>query len=339
MTRKPDPANQDKFELADISLRALQVFVAVEETGSMTQAAARIGLSRSAVSQHIINLENTLGVALLDRAARPLSLTPVGYMLRRHARRVLEAMSDARTELMEASLSTLAELRLGIIDDLDASVTPELITHLRKRFPKALLSVTSGRSDYLVSQLENRSADIILSGLLPNGKISHTDFPILREPFMIVAPPGKLDSGRDLRSQLEHLPYIQYNTSMPIGRAISQQLRRLRIELSSLASFESSRSVFAMVHKEGGWAITTPLCLLDSRADTGRLECYRLPFAGFSRTVRLIARSEELGHLPASLSHLTRTLLTERLQQELAELPSWIATDTIILGDDGEPVG
>jgi DNA-binding transcriptional LysR family regulator len=338
MTRKPESGNKDKFELADITLRALQVFVAVEETGSMTQAAARIGLSRSAVSQHISNLETTLGVPLLDRAARPLNLTPVGYMLRRHARRVLEAMSDARTELMEASLSTLAELRLGIIDDLDTSVTPELVTHLRERFPKTLLSVTSGRSDYLVNQLENRSADIILSGLLPNGKIGHIDFPILREPFMIVAPPGLLDSRRDLRSQIEHLPYIQYNTSMPIGQSISQQLRRLRIELSSLASFDSSRSVFAMAQKAGGWAITTPLCLLDSRADPGRLDCYRLPFAGFSRTIRLIARSEELGHLPATLSQLTRTLLTERLQKELTTLPSWIGAEMIILGDDGEPV-
>lgn len=338
MSKKTESGNRDKLDLADISLRALQVFVAVEETGSMTLAAARIGLSRSGVSQHITGLENILGVPLLDRAARPLKLTPVGYILRRHAHRVLEAMSDARTELMEVSLSTLAELRLGIIDDLDTSVTPELMTHLHERFPKALLSVTSGRSDHLVGQLENRSADIILSGLLPDARIRHMDFPILREPFMIVAPSGLLDDRLDLRRQIEALPFIQYNTTMPIGRAISQQLRRLRIELTPLAAFESSRSVFAMLQKSGGWAITTPLCLLDSRADLGRLECHRLPFAAFSRTIRIIARSEELGHLPANLAQLTRKLLTERLQQDFMELPSWIGTETVILGDDGQPV-
>jgi len=338
MTTKPEPGNKGKFDLADISLRALQVFVAIEETGSMTQAATRIGLSRSAVSQHVANLENALGVPLFDRAARPLNLTPVGHVLRRHARRVLETISEARTELMEVSLTSLAGLRLGIIDDLDTSITPELMTHLRERFPKAQLSVTSGRSDYLVDQFENRGADIILSGLLPSGKVGYIDFPILCEPFMIVAPPGLLDGGRDLRGQIEDLPYIQYNAGMPIGRAISQQLRRLRIELSSLASFESSRSVFAMARKAGGWAITTPLCLLDSRADLGHLDCYRLPFAGFSRTIRLIARSEELGHLPASLSQLARQLLTQRLREELTTLPSWIGAETVILGDDGAPL-
>ena len=338
MSRKPEPGNNDKLDLADISLRALQVFVAVEETGSMTLAATRIGLSRSGVSQHITNLENTLGVQLLDRAARPLKLTPVGYTLRRHAHRILEAMSDARTELMEASLSTLAELGLGIIDDLDTSVTPELMTHLRKRFPRALLSVTSGRSDHLVKQLENRGADVILSGLLPDARIRHEDFPILREPFMIVAPTGLFDSHHDLRRQMQERPYIQYNTTMPMGQVISQQLRRLRIELKPLAAFDSSRSVFAMLQKSGGWAITTPLCLLDSRADLGRLDCHRLPFAAFSRTIRMIARSEELGHLPASLAQLTRELLTEKFEQEFAALPAWIGAETVILADDGQPV-
>ncbi|MEO1159271.1 MAG: LysR family transcriptional regulator [Pseudomonadota bacterium] len=338
MSRKPEPGNNDKLDLADISLRALQVFVAVEETGSMTLAATRIGLSRSGVSQHITNLENTLGVQLLDRAARPLKLTPVGHTLRHHAHRVLEVMSDARTELMEASLSTLTELCLGIIDDLDTSVTPELMTHLRTRFPRALLSVTSGRSDHLVAQLENRGADIILSGLLPDARIRHMDYPILREPFMIVAPSGLLDSDQDLRRQIQERPYIQYNTNMPMGQAISQQLRRLRIEPKSLAAFDSSRSVFAMLQKSGGWAITTPLCLLDSRADLGRLDCHRLPFAAFSRTIRMIARSEELGHLPANLAQLTRQLLTEKFEQEFTALPAWIGAETVILGDDGQPV-
>ena len=338
MITRPPPGSNDKLELADISLRALQVFVAVEETGSMTLAAARIGASRSAVSQQITNLENTLGAALLDRTARPLSLTPVGHVLRRHAHRVLEAMSDARTELMEVSLSTLAELRLGIIDDLDASITPDLVTNLRKRFPRALLSVTSGRSDALTRQLENRLADIILSGQLPDAKVPYQDFPILREPFVIVAPSGLLDARRDLRAQIERFPYIQYNTTMPIGQAISQQLRRLRVKLHPLASFDASRSIFAMAQKSKGWAITTPLCLLDSRSDVGRLDCFRLPFAAFSRTIRLITRSEELGLLPENLAQLTRQLLIGRLERELALLPGWIGHEMTILGNDGEPV-
>lgn len=326
------------LDLAEISLRSLQVLVAVEETGSMTDAAKRLGMSRSAVSQQITNLERSIGTQLLDRSARPILLTPIGLILRKHAHRVLEAMSDARTELMEASLAALAELRLGIIDDLDVSIIPDLIAHLRKQFPSALLSVTSGRSDELVKKLETREADIILTGILPSAKVRHEEFPVLREPFLIVAPPGVMDEKRELRSQIERVPYIQYNVTMPMGLLTEQQLRRLRIKLNPAASFDASRSVFAMARKAGGWAITTPLCLLDSRYDIGRLNCYRLPFASFSRTIRLVARSEELGHLPRELAILTRQLLIERLESELANLPDWISHEITLLGDDGEPV-
>jgi hypothetical protein len=227
---------------------------------------------------------------------------------------------------------------LGIIDDLDTSITPELVTDLRRRFPKAILSVTSGRSDDLARQLQNRTADIIVTGLLPNARVRHDDFPILREPFVVVAPPGVFDERQDLRSQIEHVPYIQYNTTMPIGLAIAQQLRRLRISLEPLASFDASRSIFAMMEKAQGWAITTPLCLLDSRFDAGRLRCFRLPFARFSRTVRLVARSEELGHLPQILAERIRELLASRLEAELAVLPAWMGQEITLLGNDGEPL-
>ena len=52
----------------------------------------------------------------------------------------------------------------------------------------------------------------------------------------------------------------------------------------------------------------------------------------------LVARSEELGHLPRELAVLTRQLLAERLEGELASLTGWIAQEIMLLGDDGEPV-
>ena len=61
------------MDLQDISLRALQVFAAVDEAGSLAEAATRLGGSRSSVSQHITNLEKLVGAALFDRTACPIS--------------------------------------------------------------------------------------------------------------------------------------------------------------------------------------------------------------------------------------------------------------------------
>lgn len=337
MTMHKQPLSKRDSDFADISLRALQVFSVVEETGSMTAAAACVGTSRSAVSQQIANLETLLGARLLDRTSRPLVLTPTGVTLLGYARRILDAMGEAQAELLGSSPSVLAALRIGIIDDLDASITPEIVKHLHDHFPHVELSISSGRSDDMTRQLEQRLADIVLSGQVPEDSLRYEDFPILREPFIVVAPAGVIDASQDMAQQLEQRPYIRYNAGMPMGRTIAQHLRRLRLDYQSPASFDASRSVFAMARNCDGWAITTPLCLLDSRADRDLMQCFKLPFAGCSRTIRLMARRGEFGDLPGNLAQVARVLVGDLIRRETPGLPEWVAQTTIILGDDGEP--
>lgn len=338
MSVQKQPLSRSESDFADISLRALQVFCAVEETGSMTAAATTIGTSRSAVSQQIANLETLLGARLLDRASRPLVLTPTGVTLLGYARRILTAMAEAQAELLGSSPSVLAALRVGVIDDLDASITPQLVKHLHGHFPHVDLTVSSGRSDDLTRQLEKRQADIVLSSQVPTDSLRFEDFPILREPFIVVAPAGLIDPARDTGEQLKQHPYIRYNDGMPMGRSVAQHLRRLRLEYNSPASFDASRSVFAMARDCGGWAITTPLCLLDSRADRHLMACFKLPFAGCSRTIRLMARHDEFGDLPGDLAQAARLLVGSLMQREMAGFPEWVAQTTLVLGNDGEPI-
>jgi len=338
MTARERPETKRETDFADISLRALRMFCAIEETGSMAAAASSVGASRSAVSQQITNLETSLGATLFDRASRPLALTPTGVTLLGYARRILSAMAEAQAELVDGPSTAMTKLRVGVIDDLDASITPELMKHLHDHFPHVELSVTSGRSDDLTRQLEHRLADIIVTGQLPGDSLRYEDFPVLREPFIVVAPAGVIDGSRDVGRQIEQLPYIPYNVSMPIGRTIALHLRRLKLSFGSPASFDASRSVFAMAHKCGGWAITTPLCLLDSQMDSHVMECFRLPFAGSSRTISLVVRRDEFGELPANLAGVTRRLVGDMLRTDLVDLPRWVAETSVILGDDGQAI-
>ena len=156
------------IDLHKISLRSLQVFAAVVETGSLTEAGERLGGSRSAVSQQITNLEKTVGAQLIDRGSRPVALTPAGTVLLRHAHRVMQVISETQTDLMELSLASPMELRLGVIDDLDASLTPQLVAAFLERYPRCQLTVTSGRSDDLSDSLRLRELDLVLTGLAPH---------------------------------------------------------------------------------------------------------------------------------------------------------------------------
>lgn len=320
--------------LAEPSLRALRVFVAVEEAGSMALAAERLGASPSAVSQQITNLEKAVGARILDRAARPIALTPAGSVLRRHAQLILEAVGAARAELMELNLSSLPELRLGIIDDLDASVTPVLIGQLQRRYPRSRFSARSGRSDLLTDALVRREIDVAITAETPGDLAAFDLFPLLKEPFVLATAPGLVDPARPALPQLEAAPFVGYDPAMPLGRAITRQLRRLRLAFPERFVFDASRPIFAMVQECGGWAITTPLSLLDSERIWDGLEILPLPFTGFSRTIHLVARRAELGHLPDQLATASRDLIETRLLPRFFAKAPWTRPHLSVLRPD-----
>jgi DNA-binding transcriptional LysR family regulator len=195
---------EDSFRLSvshpkvnpELTLRGLRVFVALEETRSIGGAAERIGGSPPGVSQQITALESAIGAKLFDRRARPITLTPAGQVLRVHAHRVLEAVSDAQTEFAELNLAILPQISLAIIDDLDPSLTPDLVLKLQKRFRNCFVDTYTGRSDWMTAKLEHREADIAVSVVVPEDTNSFRSIPILREPLILVAAKGVLKADR-----------------------------------------------------------------------------------------------------------------------------------------------
>jgi DNA-binding transcriptional LysR family regulator len=329
--KRSQTTGSPNIDLHGISLRALQVFSAVVETGSLTEAGTRLGGSRSAVSQQITNLEKAVGAQLIDRSSRPVSLTPVGKVLLRHAHRVLRAVTETQTDLMELSLASPMELRLGVIDDLDASLTPELVGAFQQRYPRCQLTVTSGRSDDLSDALGHRKLDLVLTGMAASPSTEFAEIPILREPFMLVAPRGVFNLSGDIRQQMHERTFVRYNASMPIGMMIAQHLRRLRIELPAPYSFDATRSVFAMMIKSRGWTITTPLCVLDASRDLELMDCLRLPFGGFERIIRVASWRDELGSLPGYFADMVRTLIQQQLLAQVRQLAGWLEQEFEIL--------
>ncbi|GAB3627557.1 LysR family transcriptional regulator [Pandoraea terrae] len=85
-----------------LDVRSLRVFEAVAKSGSVSTAASKLGVTQSAVSQAVMQIEELLGTKVLDRARRPMKLTPAGIALRRHAHNVVDDM-DRLLALVRAS--------------------------------------------------------------------------------------------------------------------------------------------------------------------------------------------------------------------------------------------
>ncbi len=191
-----------------VTLWGIEVFLAVAEEGAISLAARRLGVSPSAISQQLTGIETALGAVLLDRSARPMRLTPAGAMFRRHAQVILNAEATARAELAVADLAGLTTLRLGMIEDFDAEVTPALLTALSRELKGCRFLLETGASHHLLEQLDARALDVIVAaedeagGEAGGGEAGWREVhAIMAEPFVAVAPKGRM---------IEGLPLIQY---------------------------------------------------------------------------------------------------------------------------------
>lgn len=286
----------------------------------MAKAAERLGASPAAVSQQIANLESFARTTLLDRSERPVRPTPAGALLLSHARKVLMAVAEAQAQMMELNLSSLPQLRFAIIDDFDASITPQLIDRLHASFPKTAFSAVSGRSDSMTELFVRREADIVLTGLPPDDPSIYDVLPLLTETFSVVAARGAVDKDAPLLPQLRKLPFVHHNEKMPIGRLVEQHLRRHRFSAERRFSFEASRSIVAMVGLAGGWSLGTPLNILDSTRFADSVEVLPSPFTRLTRTVSLAARRGELGTLPSRVGEMTREILTTGVLPQVQQI-------------------
>src|SRR5690349_11278852 len=94
-------------------LRGLVVFAQLAESMSFTRAAERLGMTRSAVSKHIANLESQLGAQLLTRTTRKLSLTDAGERVRPLARQIADSVEQSREAAHCGSAAMSGQLRIA----------------------------------------------------------------------------------------------------------------------------------------------------------------------------------------------------------------------------------
>ena len=124
-----------------LDLKLLTTFREVAVRGSFSDAAAALDFTQPAVSQHISRLEATLGVRVLERNARGVSLTPAGEVLVRHASALLDAARRAEEAVRDAAGIGRAQVRVGAFPSAAAGLLPGATRELRARRPDAELTL------------------------------------------------------------------------------------------------------------------------------------------------------------------------------------------------------
>src|ERR1700691_2948623 len=141
--------------------RLLETFLAVEQTGSFSRAAARVGIQQPTVSQHIRRLEEQAGRTLVLRDTHSGSLTADGEAMTGFARNILSAHEQAAAYF--TAPRPRGRLRIGSADDLALTRLPQILRDFRRENPLVDFDLTVDQSGLLHQRLEGDRLDVLIA--------------------------------------------------------------------------------------------------------------------------------------------------------------------------------
>jgi len=161
------------------------------------------------------------------------------------ANSILNEATQAQAELAMADLTRLTLLRLAMIEDFDADVTPALLTEMGSHLLNCNFKLETGASHQLVDPLEPCALDVIVAADIGQDNDDTEVHPLMVEPVFIAAPREKI--GDDVEKSLRRLPMIRYANNHFMGQLITDHLGSQNSKLRHRFELDSYSAIMAMV--------------------------------------------------------------------------------------------
>ena len=306
----------------EFDLHALEVFIMTVELGGMSQCAAHLQITQSAVSQTIARLEASIGTALFDRSMRPLGLTTSGRSMFERGKRLLALARSTYDKIRVGANLPLASLTVAMSFSLANQLTAAILSRLGDRAER--WNIRSGISLEHQGEFLARDIDMLLTGSF---NLEHRDnielHPVFEECF-VIALPASYKKPLQIDTDPAELPFIRFSRLTGMGQQIERQIVRLKLGLRQVEEVESSHQQLALVAAGLGWTITSPVCLSASPELLRQTRIEPMPRGRFSRTVQVVARAGELGALPQEVAKICAKELKEVTFPPLIQQMPWL---------------
>jgi LysR family transcriptional regulator, nitrogen assimilation regulatory protein len=178
-----------------MDLRSIRSFVQTADCGSITRAAASLGVAQPALSRHIQGLEAELGMQLLVRLPRGVRLTGAGRQFLDHCRRALRELERGREELRTHGASAGGQVILGVSPTLGPLLVPGVVDRVRRQCPQVTLKIVEYFSTLLFDGLLTGRIDVALLTNPSATRMLRLN-PLLAEPIVVLAAREPRDGRR-----------------------------------------------------------------------------------------------------------------------------------------------
>jgi len=302
-----------------VSYQNLKLFRDIAQTRSFSRGAAMNNVSQSAASQQLRELENELGVILLDRSSRPLVVTPAGHIYGDFCRDVLRRKEEFELALDRLKQEVEGTVRVAAIYSIGLIEMAEVEREFARRLPDARIQV-----EYLRPE---KVYEAVLAGTVDLGLVSYpgsnrdiTVIPWRQEEMVVAVSPDHPLALRDQVAprELNGLEFVGFDEELPIRREVDRFLRDQGVEVIHTARFDNLHMIKEAVAHRLGVSIM-PARIMSAEIEQGRLVAIRLAGVDLRRPIGIIHRRKK------RFLRVAKVLLD--LLLEMATASSGTATD------------
>jgi LysR family transcriptional regulator, transcriptional activator of the cysJI operon len=270
-----------------------KLFRDIAQTRSMSKAAAMNGISQSAATQQIQDLEKAFATELLDRSTRPLAVTAAGQLYAGFCRDVLRRREDFMAELARVKEEAEGTVRVASIYSVGLSEMVELEQEFSVRLPEAHLEVEYLRPEKVYESVLADECDIgLVSYPEPTREINV--IPWRREEMVLAASPYHplAERGPIDLTELNGMEFVGFDEDLPIQREIDRNLRAHGVEVNQVLHFDNIQMIKEAVAHRVGVSIMPARNMLDELAQ-GRLVAIPIRGAELYRPLGIIHRRKK----------------------------------------------
>ncbi|MBI1312919.1 LysR family transcriptional regulator [bacterium] len=276
-----------------MSFRTAELFCAVADCRSFSRAADANGISQSSVSQAVAHLERALGVTLIDRRTRPLTLTAAGQTYYEGCRDLLDRFRELNDSVQRLTTKVCGRLRVAAIYSIGLQQMDGFVHDFSESHPEVDLRVDYLHPEEVYDRVATDAADIGIVSF-PKDSGDFAAIPWQQQPFVLVVPPGHrlagLASGNYSAvpvSELSREELVHFTPELPVRRRLDQWLKEKKVTPRVIHEFDNVEQIRRAVEDSVGVALL-PAPAVERSVETGTLISLELADVDWTRPLGII---------------------------------------------------
>jgi DNA-binding transcriptional LysR family regulator len=273
-----------------MTLESLQLYCDIVRLRSFSRGAGEHGISQSAASQTIQQMETDLRVRLLDRSKRPFSVTAEGQKFYDTSRAILQSYEETRVEITRGHQELAGTVRVAAIYSVGLHGMSGQMQSFLSHYPRARVRLECLHPHQVVEAVLNDEADLgVLS--YPPSKRALAIVNLHSEPMVFVSHPAhrlakkKKVTAKDLNNE----PFIAFEASLAIRKAIDRALRKQDVKPNVVMEFDNVETIKQAIIIGTGVSLL-PAPTVAKEAGIGTLTTVPFDLPGLERPIGAIYR-------------------------------------------------